>query len=242
MNSSRINAPASQKILAWSVHLFTASGAAWGLLAVVAVQNHEWKEAMLWMVMAIFVDGVDGWLARWAKVKTFAPEIDGALLDNILDYFNYVLVPGLFLYEAKLLPASFALAGIILIALTSAFQFSQTDAKTDDHYFKGFPSYWNVMAIYMLILALNPWVNLAIVIFLNILVFVPIKYVYPSRTAHRKNLTLVLTFIWAAIGIFSLFQYPRVQPWFLWSSILYIGYYIAISLFPWQRNRVDISQ
>ena len=242
MNSFQINASFSQKTLAWGVHLFTASGAAWGLLAVVAIQNHEWKAAMLWMVMAIIVDGVHGWLARWAKVKTYAPEIDGALLDNILDYFNYVLVPGLFLYEAELFPTSFALAGIILIALTSAFQFTQTDAKTNDHYFKGFPSYWNVMAIYMLILRLNPWLNLAIVLFLNILVFVPIKYVYPSRTTRRQNLTLILTFIWAALGIISLFQYPRIQPWFIWSSILYISYYTALSLFPWQKKSVANSQ
>ncbi|MBL6961659.1 MAG: CDP-alcohol phosphatidyltransferase family protein [Anaerolineales bacterium] len=238
MNSSQKIPSFWQKILAWSVHLFTASGAAWGLLAVVAIYNHEWKEAMLWMVMAIFVDGVDGWLARWAQVKSFAPEIDGALLDNILDYFNYVLVPGLFLYEAKLLPAPFALAGIILIALTSAFQFAQTDAKTDDHYFKGFPSYWNVMAIYLLILGLNPWLNLAIIVILNILVFVPIKYVYPSRTARRQNLTLILTSIWGGIGIVSLFQYPQVHPWFLWSSLLYISYYIAISVFPSKKKTI----
>jgi len=227
-----------QTIFAWSGHLFTASGAAWGILAIVAIQNHQWKLSMLWMVIAIFVDGVDGWLARWASVKTFAPGVDGALLDNILDYFNYVIVPGLFLYEAELLPPGLGLAGAIFIALTSAFQFTQTDAKTDDHYFKGFPSYWNVMAMYMLILGLNPWVNLAIVIFLNILVFVPVKYVYPSRTTRWQRLTLILTFVWAAAGVIGLLQYPQVQPWIVWGSFLYIGYYAAISLFP-QKNIVS---
>ena len=173
-----------RKTLAWGVHLFTASGAAWGLLALIAIQDHQWQQAMLWMVIAIFVDGFDGWLARWANVKTYAQGVDGALLDNIIDYFNYVIVPGLFLYEAELLPQTFALAGIILIALTSAFQFTQTDAKTSDHYFKGFPSYWNVMALYMFVLGTSPWLNFLIVVALNILVFVPVKYVYPSRTTR----------------------------------------------------------
>ena len=229
------NANILQKTKAWGVHLFTASGAVWGILAVVAIQEHNWKAAIFWMVMAIFVDGFDGWLARWAKVKTFVPGVDGALLDNILDYFNYVIVPGLFLYEAGLLPEKLALSGIVLIAIVSSFQFSQTDAKTEDHYFTGFPSYWNVVAIYLLVLELNVWVNLVIVLVLGILVFVPIKYVYPSRTMRLQQVTLILTFLWAGIGLIGLYQYPNVDPWIVWISFGYIGYYVAISLIPKKR-------
>lgn len=225
-----------KKLSAWGVHLFTASGAVWGLLALLAIQNHQWKLSMLWMVLAIAVDGVDGWLARWVNVKKYAPEIDGALLDNILDYLNYVIVPALFLYEAELLPAQMALAGAMLIAVTSAFQFAQTDAKTADHYFKGFPSYWNVMAIYMLLLGLNAWTNLAVVLLLSILVFVPVRYVYPSRTTRWQRLTLTLTFVWAAVGMVGLLQYPEVQPWIVWGLFVYVGYYVAISVFPMQRK------
>lgn len=225
-----------QKIFAWGVHLFTASGAAWGILAIIAIQAHEWKKAIFWMVIAILVDGVDGWLARKAKVKEYAPGLDGALLDNILDYMNYVIVPGLLLYEADLLPEKMALIGILLMAITSAFQFTQLEAKTEDHYFKGFPSYWNIMAIYMFVLGVNPWINLGLVIFLSVMVFVPIKYVYPSRTTRLQRLTLFLTFLWACLGVISLCQYPNAEPWIIWVSLIYIGYYVGISLLAGKRQ------
>ena len=151
----------NRKILAWGVHLFTATGALWGLLALMAIFRHEWRAAIAWMILAMFVDGFDGMLARWADVKTYAAGLDGALLDNILDYINYVLVPALFLVEADfILPVQFRMAGAFALLLTSAYQFTQSDAKTDDHYFKGFPSYWNVMVLYMLVIGLDPWVNL----------------------------------------------------------------------------------
>ncbi len=136
-----------RKSLAMGVHLFTATGAIWGLLALIAVFHHEWRQAILWMILAMLVDGFDGMLARWAKVKTYAAHIDGELLDNILDYLNYVVVPALFLLEADFLPAGWRWIGAFAILLTSAYQFTQVDAKTDesnDYFFKGFPSYWNV--------------------------------------------------------------------------------------------------
>ncbi len=221
-----------RKALAWSVHAFTGSGAIVALFSIIAIQNHNWKLALVWMTLAVAIDGFDGWLARWANVRTYAPEIDGALLDNILDYANYVLVPALFLYEANLLPPSFALIGPSLILLASGYQFTQTDAKTDDHYFKGFPSYWNVMVFYMLLMGMPPRLNLFFLILLVILVFVPVKYVYPSRTVRLQRLTLILTFVWVGFGLIGIIQYPQVQPWIVWASFGYIGYYGLISVFP----------
>ena len=119
-----------RKTLAWSVHLFTATGAVWGFLALRAIFAHEWKLAILWMAVAIFVDGFDGILARWFDVKTYASGVDGALMDNIIDYFTYVVVPALFLVEADLVPPALALPCAVSILLTSAYQFSQVDAKT----------------------------------------------------------------------------------------------------------------
>ena len=106
-----------RKTLAWGVHLFTASGAVWGFLALLAVFHHEWKSAFLWMTLAMLVDGLDGLLARKFDVKTYANGLDGALLDNILDYLNYVIVPALFLIEADILPAPFRLAAILARSL-----------------------------------------------------------------------------------------------------------------------------
>lgn len=223
-------------VLAWGVHLFTATGAILGLLSLMAIFNHEWRAAIAWMILAMFVDGFDGMLARWADVKKYADGIDGALLDNILDYINYVLVPALFLVEADfILPAQFRLAGAFAILLTSAYQFTQTDAKTDDHYFKGFPSYWNLMVLYMLVMQLDPWVNLAFLVLFNVLVFVPIKYIYPSRNRVMKRLTIVLTYIYGIIGVWAAMQYPDVPSWAVIVTLVYVVYYVALSLWPKER-------
>jgi phosphatidylcholine synthase len=224
-----------RKTLAMGVHLFTASGAVWGLLALAAIFRHDWRMVIFWMVLAMIVDGFDGMLARWADVKTHAKNIDGALLDNIIDYFNYVVVPALFLLEGDFLPEGFRLVGAAAILLTSAYQFTQVDAKTDEteeYFFKGFPSYWNVMVIYMLVMGLNPWINLALLTLFNILVFVPVKYIYPSRNTRLRRLTLVFSYLYAVVGVWSVLQYPDVPQWAIWASFVYVAYYVALSLWP----------
>lgn len=218
-----------RKTLAWGVHLFTASGAVWGFLALLAVFHHEWKSAFLWMTLAMLVDGLDGLLARKFDVKTYANGLDGALLDNILDYLNYVIVPALFLVEADILPAPFRLAAAAAILLSSAYQFTQTNAKTEDHYFTGFPSYWNLAVIYMLVLELDPRINLFFIILFNILVFVPTKWLYPTRDTR---LTLFLTYFYGVIGVSGILLYPNEPQWLWPLSLTYSIYYIGLSLWP----------
>jgi phosphatidylcholine synthase len=218
--------------LAWGVHLFTATGAIWGLLGLIAIFEHNWKMMINYMIIAILVDGFDGVLARWADVKKYASGLDGALLDNILDYLNYVVVPALFLVEADVLPYGVRYFSAFCILLASAYQFTQTDAKTDDHHFKGFPSYWNIVVLYMLIMNLQPWVNFAFLMAFSVMVFIPIKYIYPSRNSYLRTLTLALTYIYAAIGIWGLIQYPNQPDWIVWASFLYIAYYLVLSLIP----------
>lgn len=224
-----------RKTLAMGVHFFTATGAIWGLLAIYAIFRQEWRLAILWMILAIFVDGFDGMLARWTDVKKYAPNIDGALMDNILDYLNYVLVPVIFLLEARLLPEALAWPAAFAILLASAYQFTQVDAKTDEtneYFFKGFPCYWNVMVLYMLVMQMNPWLNLAFVVFFSILVFVPVKWVYPSRNTRLRSLTLALSYLYGIIGIWGVMQYPDVPRWVVWASFVYVGYYVVLSLWP----------
>lgn len=221
-----------RSILAWGVHLFTATGAVWGLLAIVAIFDGDYKMTIVWMIVAMLVDGFDGMLARWADVKKYATGIDGALLDNILDYLNYVLVPAVFIIQTDFLPAPVKWFTACLILLTSAYQFTQTDAKTDDHHFKGFPSYWNVAALYMLLMNLPQWVNFGFLMLFNVLVFIPIKYIYPSRNSYLRQLTLVLTYLYGAIGIWGLLLYPNQPGWVVWVSFVYVVYYLALSLIP----------
>lgn len=220
-----------EKALAWSVHAFTASGAVWGLLGLIAIMQQQWQAVFIWFVVASFVDGVDGLLARRFKVKGVLPDFDGALLDNILDYLTYVILPALFLYSAdNLLPKGWALFGAGMIAMASAYQFAQADAKTDDHTFKGFPSYWNVVVFYLFTLHLNPWANLAILVTLSILVFVPIKYAYPSRMVRYQQPTVALAVVWAFMVLAIMVLMPNEPAWLVYSSLFYLVYYVGVSL------------
>jgi phosphatidylcholine synthase len=219
-----------QKALAWGVHLFTATGAVWGLLSILAIQQHQWKLLFLWVAISLFVDGFDGYLARLLHTKEYASGLDGALLDNIVDYLNYVLVPAYFLIEAKLVPPETGLVVACLILLSSAYQFCQTDAKTDDHYFKGFPDYWNILAVYLFLLGWNPWFNLVIFLICVVLVFVPIKYIYPSRTTRDKTLNQVLCYSWGAIAAVAIILYPNNPDWIIWLSLVIATIYLIMSL------------
>ena len=224
-----------KKTLAWSVHLFTATGAIWGFLTLLAVFEENWRAAITWIILAMFVDGFDGMLARWFHVKEYAKGVDGGLMDNIIDYLNYVVVAALILIKApNLMPSGLELVGAVSILLTSAYQFSQVDAKTDEQsfFFKGFPSLWNFLVLYMMLLGLNPWLNFALLVLCNILVFVPVKYIYPSRNMRLRRLTLVLTYLYGAIGVWGLLQYPSVPQWIVWISLVYVVYYALLSFFP----------
>ncbi len=224
-----------KKTLAWSVHLFTATGAIWGFLTLLAVFEENWRAAITWIILAMFVDGFDGMLARWFHVKEYAKGVDGGLMDNIIDYLNYVVVAALILIKApNLMPSGLELVSAFSILLTSAYQFSQVDAKTDEQsfFFKGFPSLWNFLVLYMMLLGLNPWLNFALLVLCNILVFVPVKYVYPSRNQRLRRLTLALTYLYGAIGVWGLLQYPSVPQWIVWISLVYVVYYALLSFFP----------
>lgn len=229
--------PSRKRVVsAWLTHLVTASSAVWGLLAMLAIANGAWVQAFWWMAAAVLIDSFDGALARRVDVKNVLPQIDGALLDNIVDYLNYVFVPAYFLYSIDLLPARFAVIGAALILLSSAYQFSQSDAKTDDHFFKGFPSYWNVLALYVFLLDLNPWVNFAIITLFAVLVFVPIKYIYPSRNSVQPRLMMGWSLLWGISCLAMLVQYPDYAPWLMLFSLSYVVYYHAVSLWVTLRG------
>ncbi len=200
-----------RKMLANGVHLFTATGAVWGFLTLIAIWEGNYRLAILYIIVAMFVDGFDGILARWLDVKTYAAWIDGGLMDNIIDYLNYVVVASLLLIRVPdLMPQGLEMVAAVSILLTSAFQFSQVEAKTDEdsYFFKGFPSVWNFLVVYMMLLGLNPWINFAALVICNILIFVPVKYLYPTRNNRLRRLTLVVTYLYGVLGVWGLLQYP----------------------------------
>lgn len=225
----------AKKTLAWSVHLFTATGAVWGFLTLLAIWESNFKLAIAYIVVAMFVDGFDGTLARWFHVHEYAQGVDGGLMDNIIDYLNYVVVAALLLLQVPdLMPSGFEMIAALSILLTSAYQFSQTDAKTDNasYFFKGFPSVWNFLVVYMMLLGLNPWINFAAIVICNILVFVPVKYLYPTRNKRLRRLTLGFTVLYGVLGVWALLQYPDVPEWVAPVSFVYVMFYALMSFFP----------
>lgn len=229
--------PAIRIALAWGVHALTALGAGMGLLALAAIGEGRYVLAFAWMGGTILIDSVDGTLARVANVKHYLPAIDGALLDNVTDFFTYVIVPAYFIHHAGVVPGVLGAATAFTVILASAYQFCQADAKTADYYFKGFPSYWNVVAFYLFFLDLDTWVNFAVVMALVGLVFVPIKYLYPSRTPAFRPLTLALSIVWGATLLAYLTLYPGVNQWLLYGSLAFIAYYFAMSSYLTWRGQ-----
>jgi phosphatidylcholine synthase len=212
------------------VHAYTASGVGCGWLALVAAIHGDARTSLLWLVAATFIDATDGVLARIADVARTAPAIDGARLDDIVDYVTYVVVPGVLVWRLDLLPPAAApwVIGATLVA--SALGFVRRDAKTDDHLFTGFPSYWNIVAVYLIALRPAPPVAAAILLLLAVLVFVPIRYVYPSRTVTLRPVTLALGGLWAIAFLALIWQLPDPPAWLVWASLGYLAYYLALSL------------
>jgi phosphatidylcholine synthase len=143
------------------------------LLALEAIDRGEWRLALLWLLAALAVDGVDGTLARWARVKDYAPRIDGEAFDLIVDYLNYVFVPAVFIVRAELVPAGLALPLAAAILLSSVYVFVRRDMKTNDNYFRGFPALWNVVALYLFVAQPGPAIGAIAVILFAILSFAP---------------------------------------------------------------------
>ncbi|MBM3819317.1 MAG: CDP-diacylglycerol O-phosphatidyltransferase [Acidimicrobiia bacterium] len=217
-------------MIPWLVHLYTASSALFGFLALTRIFYDRYQDAFFWMAAAIVVDATDGVLARRARVAARLPHVDGARLDDLVDYVTYVLVPAFFVWHALLVPDRWSTAAAAAMLLSSAYGFSRDDAKTADHFYTGFPSYWNIVVFYLYVAGWPRAVNLAILLGLAVLVFVPIRYVYPSRTPVWRTLTIVLGLVWGALMLALLWQMPAVSRLLLWASFAFPAYYVALSI------------
>ena len=227
--------------LAWLVHFYTATGAALALLASFAILNGDYRRAFLYLFCAVIVDATDGWLARRARVADVLPHIDGRKLDDVVDYATFVFVPALLIYRAGLLPDSISPVVLSLVLMASVFGFANVAAKTTDHFFTGFPSYWNIAAFYLFVLNLPALWNAAILLVLSTLVFVPIKYVYPSRTKTLQELTFVLCALWGVVLLWMIWRLPGTPASVVAWSLLFPIYYAALSLVLSHRTGPNIK-
>ncbi len=215
---------------AWGVHAYTALGAALGFIALTAAFRQDYFQTFIMLGIALAIDSSDGTLARMARVKQVVPAIDGELLDTIVDYLNYVIVPAAVFMQPGILPDGTRVS-VLLVVLASAYGFSRTDAKGFvEHYFHGFPSYWNVLAFYFVVLASPASVNLTVLLTAVALVFVPMRWLYPSRMESMRTPTILLALLWAVMCFAMVLYLPEPSPMLGIISLFFPLYYTVGSV------------
>lgn len=212
---------------ALGVHLITASGAVFAMLAMLAAVQGKWDLMFLWLVVAFFVDGIDGPLARHYDVKTNAPQFDGVLLDLIIDYLTYVFIPAFALFQSGLMDGWSGWVMIIIITFTSAMYFADTRMKTKDNSFSGFPGCWNMLVLVLFALSPPWWASLTVVTVLAVAMFLPVKFVHPVRTERWRFLTLPMTLCWVFFAGWAAWVGFHPESWALWGLVVTSSYLIG---------------
>ena len=223
---------------ALAVHLFTATGAVFAMLSMLAAVEENWSLMFLWLVVAFIVDGIDGPLARKYDVKTNAPEFDGYLMDLIIDYLTYVFIPAYALFKSGLLPGWTGWLAIIVITFASVVYFADTRMKTKDNSFSGFPGCWNMVVLVLFACSPNFYVILGLVVLFSVGMFIPFKFVHPVRTDRWRMLTLPTAIAWVGFAIWAAWVNFHPETWALWGLVatsIYLAFAgIVQQIFPLQ--------
>lgn len=224
------------EIRAFSVHILTASGSFLAFLGLVAAAERDFVAMFWWLAAALFVDGIDGPIARRVRVKEVLPNWSGDMLDNIIDYVTYVLLPAFALYQSGMIgePWSFLAGGAIVVS--SAIYYADMGMKTEENFFSGFPVVWN-MVVFTLFVVDAGTVTASVVVAASIvLTFFPIHFLHPVRVQRLRPLNLAVFFVWAGLGVYALllgFQTPFWAKAGIAASGLYLYWIGAIlQLFP----------
>jgi phosphatidylcholine synthase len=191
---------------AFSVHLLTASGSFLAFLSLVAAAEQQWTAMFLWLGLALFVDGIDGPIARKLQVKEILPTWSGEMLDNIIDYVTYVLIPAFALYQSGFMGAGLSFLSAAIIVVTSAIYYADTGMKTKENFFKGFPVVWNMVVFTLFVIAPGEWVSFAVVMICAILTFLPVNFLHPVRVRRLRPINLSVFGLWCALGLVALIQ------------------------------------
>lgn len=215
----------------WAVHLYTATGVVAAFAATLAVFSGKPRTAFLWLYVAVAIDASDGALARLARVKEYLPQFDGAKLDDIVDYLTFVFVPVVLLVETRFLEGPLGLLAAAAALLASAYRFCHVAAKTSDHFFTGFPSYWNVVALYLYVYESGPLASAVLTLILAALVLAPLRFLYPSRTPWMRSWTVGLGIVWAVAVAMILLRLPERATTLATVSLAYPLYYSLLSFY-----------
>ncbi len=222
------------------VHLLTATGAVFAMLAMLAAVDEKWGLMFLWLVVAFAVDGIDGPLARHYQVKVNAPQYDGVLMDLIIDYLTYVFIPAYALFKSGLMHGWTGWVAIIVITFTSVVYFADTRMKTKDNSFSGFPGCWNMLILVLFATEPNFWVMLALIIALAVSMFFPLKFIHPTRTIRWRLLSFPMALAWTFFAGWAAWVDFHPESWAHWglvaTSVYLIGAGIAQQIIP-ERKR-----
>ena len=210
----------TDEMKALAVHLFTATGAVFAMLAMLAAVDGKWSLMFLRLVVAFAVDGVDGPLARKYQVKKFAPHFDGVLLDLIIDYLTYVFIPAFALFKSGLLPGWTGWFAIIIITFASALYYADTRMKTLDNSFSGYPGVWNMPVLVLFAIEPNFWISLALVTALAVAMFLPLKFIHPVRTERWRGVSLPMAFAWTFFAGWAAWVDFHPQSWAHWGLVV----------------------
>ena len=208
------------QLKALSVHLFTATGAVFAMLAMLAAVDGKWALMFLWLVVAFIVDGIDGPLARKYDVKTYANNFDGVTLDIMIDYLTYIFIPAFALFKSGLFEGWTAWFVIIIITFTSAMYMVDTRMKTKDNSFSGFPACWNMVAVIVFALEPNFWIILILITGLAITMFMPLKFIHPVRTERWRMISLPMALAWTFFAGWAAWVDFHPQSWAHWGLII----------------------
>jgi phosphatidylcholine synthase len=215
---------------AFAVHVFTASGTALALVALLAAVSRRWDVMFLCLGIALIVDGVDGTIARRVKVAELLPRWSGDVLDLVVDFLTYVFVPAFAIAVGGLLPDPLGLAAGIVIVMTGALYFSDREMKTEDNYFRGFPTLWNAAAFYLFLLRPAPWLTAGIVVALAVLTFVPFRFVHPFRVARLRGLSIAMVAVWSLLALVAVWHNLEPGPWGTGGLVIAGLYFIGVGL------------
>ena len=195
------------KLRAFSVHLLTASGSFLALLALTAAGEERWVAMFWWLGAALVVDGIDGPIARKLNVKEVLPNWSGDMLDNVIDYVTFVLIPAYALYASGLFATesmAFLAAGVIVVS--SAIYYADTGMKTEENFFSGFPVVWNMVVFAFFVIQPPEWAVLLITFTAAFTSFLPIWFLHPVRVQRLRPLNLFVTGVWVVSCTIALLQ------------------------------------
>jgi phosphatidylcholine synthase len=218
---------------AWAIHIFTASGVIPGLLSIEAVFSGDGRAALLWLGLALIIDGLDGPLARRFKVTRYTPRFDGAILDLVIDYLTYTAIPALMIWQLELVPDGWGLAAASIVMLTALYCFGNKDMKTTDNYFEGFPATWNLVVLCFFLADSGQLTNLLVIIFLGFLTFTRLKFIHPFRVVRLRLVTIFMTATWGISSTWLLVaktetplldSEPAAYSAWIFSSLYFIGF------------------